>query len=249
MLPLFIRNRAGPWLGLSVCVERMTQTSSMQRARFGSNSLTSTPLRPCLANRNGTAIRPPVAFSVRSCTAADRWPANRLIDGLGSRRSGPNGPPFMNRWMTRLARGRNCGAWLAVARARAEGARRLARPRAPKPPPRARIMSRRVIGSMVRLLSIDPIGSMGPIEPMLIDIQKLVRGQQHLRILLPRRIAPHSEELDRQAHLSRGGRPAVQQQVRPPHPLLRTTGRLSLQPAHQRRRLRLHERAVQHEQP
>ena len=35
--------------------------------------------------------------------------------GLGSNRSGANGPPFMKSWMTRLARGANCsvGLWPA----------------------------------------------------------------------------------------------------------------------------------------
>jgi hypothetical protein len=46
IVPLFIRNRAGPWFGLSVCSERMTQMSSMHSPSFGSSSLTGRPLWP-----------------------------------------------------------------------------------------------------------------------------------------------------------------------------------------------------------
>src|SRR5580700_4501799 len=93
--PLFIRNSAGPWLGLSVCIDRSTHRSSAQRPIFGTRSLTSSPLLPHLLYGNGTAISPPVLFSVRSSTALGRWPAYLLIAGLGSKRSPWNGPPFM----------------------------------------------------------------------------------------------------------------------------------------------------------
>ncbi len=137
MLPLFIMNRAGPWLGLSVCSERRTQTSSMHCENSGSSSLTWTPLRPQRRNLNGTGMRPPVWFSVRRLTASGRWPANWLMAGLGSSRSGPNGPPFMNSWMTRFARGLKCGPMTDGSAAAAFGASRAARPSAPRPPPRA----------------------------------------------------------------------------------------------------------------
>ena len=42
---------------------------------------------PCRWNLNGTGISPPVAFSVRNCTASGRWPANSFKAGLGSKRS------------------------------------------------------------------------------------------------------------------------------------------------------------------
>src|SRR5262249_44354763 len=56
MLPEFMNSSARSWAGLSVCMERRTQMSSMHWASSGNSSLTSTPLLPCLANLNGDCI-------------------------------------------------------------------------------------------------------------------------------------------------------------------------------------------------
>ncbi len=152
MLPLFISSRAGPWLGLSVCSERSTHTSSMQRAKRGNSSLTGTPLCPRGANSNGEGSNPAVRRSVRSCTALGRWPAYFFKSGLGSSRSPENGPPFMNKWMTRLAFAATCGrgaAWLGDASNCASASE-------PRPPPMAWIICRRstargVVSFMVKV--------------------------------------------------------------------------------------------------
>ena len=47
----------------------------------------SSPLAPHRLKPNGTAINPPVAFSVRNSTSFGRCPANSLIFGFGSNRS------------------------------------------------------------------------------------------------------------------------------------------------------------------
>ena len=88
MVPLFIRNRAGPWLGLSVCSERMTHRSSANRPSRGQQLA---DLQAALAPRCETdtarASARRSAFSVRSSTASGRCPANSLIAGLGSKKS------------------------------------------------------------------------------------------------------------------------------------------------------------------
>ncbi len=56
MLPVHIWSSAGSWFGTSVCAERMMQQSSMTRARCGSVSLTSMPLRPCFAKLSGDGM-------------------------------------------------------------------------------------------------------------------------------------------------------------------------------------------------
>ena len=48
MLPLFMNKRPGSWFAVSVCIERMTQMSSISAAVCGNRSVTSMPAWPCL---------------------------------------------------------------------------------------------------------------------------------------------------------------------------------------------------------
>src|SRR5579884_1219469 len=150
-------------------MERMTQISSMQRATCGNSSLTSMPLWPYFWNLNGDGSNLPAAFW-RVVPSLD-CPAYFTSAGLGSKVSTCDGPPFMNRKMTRLARGVKCGAFganglLALLAARnvepsnPSLARTLASPSAPKPLPRLHSICRRVIhGCMIDAPSFPPESS------------------------------------------------------------------------------------------
>ena len=62
-LPVCICSRAGSWFGTSVCIERMTQQSSITCSRCGSVSLTSMPLWPHFSNVSGDGMKPlPLLF-------------------------------------------------------------------------------------------------------------------------------------------------------------------------------------------
>src|SRR5579884_2870002 len=164
-------------------MERMTQISSMQRATCGNSSLTSMPLWPYFWNLNGDGSNLPAAFW-RVVPSLD-WPAYFSSAGLGSKVSTCDGPPFMNKKMTRLARGGKCGAFgasgllAALTAACTAGpsspspASTLARPSAPKPLPILHSICRRFIS-----------GCMTD-APRSIDKGKLVGAQQHLGVLLP----------------------------------------------------------------
>ncbi len=109
MLPEFIIKSDGSWFGLSVYIERITQRSSMQPARWGKSS---DHLDAALAprpGRNGEGMSLPFLRSPGRPTAGGAWPAYRSRAGLGSNVSTCDGPPFMNRKMTRLARAGKCG--------------------------------------------------------------------------------------------------------------------------------------------
>ena len=58
MLPVCICNNAGSWFGTSVRMDRITQQSSITRARFGKVSLISMPLWPALWNSKGEGMKP-----------------------------------------------------------------------------------------------------------------------------------------------------------------------------------------------
>jgi len=51
-LPVCMKVRAGSWLTVSVCSDRIMQSSSTIRAVHGSSSETQRPLCPCRAKRN-----------------------------------------------------------------------------------------------------------------------------------------------------------------------------------------------------
>src|SRR5947208_2848927 len=61
--PVFIWKRAGAWLLLSACMERITQRLSAWRARFGYVSAISIPDCPCFANWYGLAIATFLVFA------------------------------------------------------------------------------------------------------------------------------------------------------------------------------------------
>src|SRR6185436_17264629 len=67
MLPEFIISRAGSWLGLSVCIERITQSSSIHLATSGYSSETSMPLLPYDFEVKGEGINPPRFFRPLFC--------------------------------------------------------------------------------------------------------------------------------------------------------------------------------------
>src|SRR5262245_16343512 len=121
--------------------------------------------------------------------------------GLGSKKSGPNGPPFMNSWMTRRAFGAKCGAG-ALAAADEDGSQsRLARASPPRPPPREWIISRRE--SVAR--------SRSALEGCITSIHKeeLIAREQNVRVLFPHPAGrPTSQKLEAQAHLRFRRRPA-----------------------------------------
>src|SRR5436305_2894075 len=104
------------------------------------------PLCPYFPHENGAPISvAPDRRPVVTPTVAGVEPWCFVSIGLGSKVSTCDGPPFMNRKMTRFALGAKCGAFGARGLAAlASEARTPARPRAPKPPPIRRSQSRRV---------------------------------------------------------------------------------------------------------
>src|SRR6185295_17841486 len=106
--PQFIIIKDGSWLGMSVCMDRITHRWSADSAVYGKSSLTSSPLLPYFLNENGDGKAVPVLRSVRKLTGIG-LPAHFFSKGLGSKLSSCDGPPFMKRWITRLALGAKCG--------------------------------------------------------------------------------------------------------------------------------------------
>ena len=117
--PQFIIISDGSWFGTSVCIERTTHRRSADSATCGKSSLTSIPLWPYFWKENGEGNAAPVLRSVRYVTGRG-LPAYLASSGLGSNVSTCDGPPFMNRWMTRFALPGNCeffgasGDWKAA---------------------------------------------------------------------------------------------------------------------------------------
>src|SRR5580700_9416978 len=129
---------------------RSTQISSMHSATFGKISDTSIPDWPCFLKANGDISKPPVRRSVLTSEEGGRWPLYLVSAGFGSNVSTCDGPPFMNRWITRFALPGKCGCRGAkgdrcgdAVRAPSE-ASRFIRPREPKPKPQRVSISRRV---------------------------------------------------------------------------------------------------------
>src|SRR5205807_2192217 len=107
--PQFIIISDGSWLGMSLHIERTMQRSSTCSPTFEKISLTSMPLWPNFLNSNGVGNADPVRRSVFSVIGIG-LPPYLPSDGFGSKVSTCEGPPFMNRWMTRLALAGSGGA-------------------------------------------------------------------------------------------------------------------------------------------
>ena len=82
----------------------------MHWATWGKSSLTQRPDWPWRRNSKGDFIRPSVLRWVLMSTAAGRWPWYFSSRGLWSKVSTWETPPFISRWITRLARGAKWGA-------------------------------------------------------------------------------------------------------------------------------------------
>ena len=77
---------------------------------FGNRSLIGRPLCPQFLNFHGDFIKPPVlAAKVSGCLIGSGLPSLASRYGLGSNVSIDEGPPCMNRKMTRFARAGNIG--------------------------------------------------------------------------------------------------------------------------------------------
>src|SRR5688500_4285349 len=99
---------------MSVCIERMTQMSSMQAPTSGYSSLTSMPLAPDLRTEKVEPTSAPTSLVPVAIDAGGLPPWCYVSIGLGSNVSTCDGPPFMNRKMTRLARAGKWGGFGAI---------------------------------------------------------------------------------------------------------------------------------------
>src|SRR5580693_1808549 len=154
--PQFIRNSDGSWFGISVYMERMTQTSSIESPNLGKISLISMPLLPQRRKANGEPSKLPVFRSVFRLPVGMGWPLYFCSIGLGSNVSTWEGPPLRNRKMTCLAVPLKCGALGAIGAGVAvgEALRIPANPAMPKPVPTVRSNCRRVGAKMFSLVEI-----------------------------------------------------------------------------------------------
>src|SRR5580658_10269098 len=95
---------------LSATIERMTQRSSTQVARWGKSSLTAVPHWPYCLKDHGDCKRFPVLVrSSLGFSNGSGWPLSLASRGFGSKVSTCEGPPDMNKKMMRLALAGNCG--------------------------------------------------------------------------------------------------------------------------------------------
>ena len=105
---------AGAWASLSVCTARSIQISSATLDRCGIKSEIIIPDCP-LGFTGATGARArylstPTVTSRPSTGGEIFSPCFFRINSFGSNRSGCEGPPAINRKMTRLARGAKCGS-------------------------------------------------------------------------------------------------------------------------------------------
>src|SRR5216683_910424 len=82
LFPVFIINTEGPWLGMSVTIERIWQKSSITPPICGKISLTSVPFCPYLVHVKGERIKLPVANSVRGVAYGSGCPSYLSSNGL-----------------------------------------------------------------------------------------------------------------------------------------------------------------------
>ena len=98
---------------MSVYIERITQMSSMQPADVREQLADLDAALAVLGrtvNGEGMQLAAACARPVHEPTPAGAWPSYLSRAGLGSNVSTCDGPPFMNRKMTRLARAGKSGA-------------------------------------------------------------------------------------------------------------------------------------------
>ena len=189
--PQFISISDGSWLGMSACIERTMQRSSTHSPTFEKISLTSVPLWPNFRNLNGEGNAAPVRRSVFSVMGIG-LPAYLASDGLGSNVSTCDAPPFMNRWMTRLALAGSGGcfgasglmAWLfgAACRYPVSPSVDVSATR-PMPMPQRDSISRRVINSSrgFMLNSLPVLNSEVELWRMARSFQRALRPSQFLK--------------------------------------------------------------------
>src|SRR5262249_36632134 len=137
----------------------------------------------------GISLPPRLRLTFFSMVSGTGLPAYFASDGLGSKVSTCDGPPFMKRKMIRFALGGKCGArgdsgltarsFGSAAQSKPASAKTLARPRAPKPPPMRQRTSRRERAAVACSMSTSLALS--------IHVQELVGAEQHLGVLLPAR--------------------------------------------------------------
>src|ERR1700722_4743904 len=140
---------------MSVCMDRITHTSSIIAPSFGNKLLTSMPLCPYRLNSKGEAIRFPVLRSVFGLPIGLGFPLYLASAGFGSKESTWEIAPLRNRNATRLALGAKCGVLGARGPEAAEFApSRLARPNMPNPPPNV-VNARLRFKGNIRLLQIE----------------------------------------------------------------------------------------------
>ena len=152
--PQFISISDGSWLGTSACIERMTQMSSMHaadvREELADLDAALAVLLELERRREGGAG---LAFGAQVGRRQRLAGVLLARAGLGSKVSTCDGPPFMNRWMTRLALAGKCGFFgasglrLVAASARdskPQSCNNAVSPMAPKPMPQRHSSSRRV---------------------------------------------------------------------------------------------------------
>src|SRR5262249_21058640 len=148
----------------------------------GKISLTSMPAAPHFWKAKGDFIslpplRTPGMFSGGSL------PSCVVSPGLGSNVSTCDGPPFMNRKMTRFAFGVKCPArgasGLLAARAVLSVARTPASPRRPNPAPMPRSMSRREIADGVKTFMVTGLRVASVHE------EEFVGPEKHLGVAVP----------------------------------------------------------------
>ena len=151
-LPVCTFNTAPPCAGLVPCMDCTRQRSSIFWARWGKSSLTQLPLSPYCWKDQGDFSRLPVGANwTRGLAMGQGLPWSRVSSGLGSNVSRCEGPPFINRKMTRLARAAKCGCRGARglaggSLAETDGCNSEARASDPKPTADCRRASRREKG-------------------------------------------------------------------------------------------------------
>src|SRR4051812_19757184 len=172
MSPQFIMSSEGSWFGTSVCIDRMTQSSSACSRSFGKALLISRPLSPHFAKAKGDGYAAPVFRSVRRLKGRG-FPAYFDSAGLGSKVSTCDAPPLGKMWIMRLAR---AGKW---ERRGASGFSPTSSPPFARAWPIRSCSAKAPTPSVQRARRSRRVGFIGSVQK-----EELVRQQQGLGILL-----------------------------------------------------------------